>query len=568
MVTLMCSLVYKGKMKRHEIFGTTFVLVLLAISRGTDGQCTVSLTFPLEPGLRTIPISKATTSVTVAVSLECTGSLPMNDIATSIMYTDPAGVVTSASPVTVNVFAGTTSSETNIDIMDTTGGSDTTITLTATLSTSATGVSVDPALEDLIFSLQNLAEISFDTTKTYQGQLGDTISVCLIRTGAQQEITVDVDALSGNSFLNTPVPATFPANTDTTSVDITVTGDALADMAITLVFNSLPGGTIVTRDQNSRAVVTVLRPVTLSTAVSTFRLSAISSVVDFTVIASRTYPSDITINLSYTGDFTILVNQPSTITLASGTDRVSTNIMINPTSSHTFAISMTSANNGAIISNTQSFTTYTIDALNILISVSQTEYTAEEGSMITVTFTTSEPAPTEIEIDLFTPDASHAQELGPLPNAIIRAGATSGVVGIQILQDSLLEGTERVMVSFNSLTDGAGFTPGDDAITITITDSAGGGPIIPPNDDNTNTNTNTNNNNNNGNGLSGGAIAGIAIGSACFLILVLGVAVCCGLFVMSNGCGTTSPYYSGYPGAYRSRYPSYPRGPVIYEVEY
>ncbi len=334
------------------------------------------------------------------------------------------------------------------------------VTLTATLSAvaesstsvtlSLSGTATEGAGTDYTINSSTITIAAGNTTGTAQlSILEDSLSEV-----PNETIVVDIASVSGGDSAAEATPAQ--------QVTVTIT-DNEATPQITLA----PAPTSPIAENGGTSTVTVTSTPASSSAIT----------VNLSLSGSADNGSDYSIG---TTNLTIPANTASTSTLVSGLDDGT----FDP--AETIVIDIASVSGGSAVEsggNQQETVTITDDESTPVVNLSVNTSSVSEGAgagAVTVTVSLSNASPTSTTVGLSTAGSQTATGGGVdytlISNSlVISAGSTTATTTIDLINDALVEGTEKIELEISTVSSASGVSEnGTQSQTITLVDDEAG----------------------------------------------------------------------------------------------
>ncbi len=291
-------------------------------------------------------------------------------------------------------------------------------------------------------------------------------------------------ATSGSDYVG-PSSISILAGQTTGSATVTLTDDSLVEASETLIvdISSVSGGTAeesgtqqqtVTITDNEAAPV-----VTLSAAASSISESGGS--VQLTATLSAVTYENVTVNLAYSGTATSGSDYvgPSSISILAGQTTGSATVTLTDDSlvegSETLIVDISSVSGGtAEESGTQQQTVTITDneAAPVVTLSAAASSISESGGSVQLTATLSAVTYENVTVNLaYSGTATSGSDyVGPSSISIL-AGQMTGSATVTLTDDSLVEGSETLIVDISSVSGGTAKESGTQLQTVTITDN-------------------------------------------------------------------------------------------------
>ena len=433
---------------------------------------------PTDNGQFTVSISNASDTDTV-VSYTLSGDATAGDD-----FANLSGTVT--------ILAGQTSATIDVSVIDDSVLEDTeTLTLTldaitsgdAEVSIGTTDTATVTITDDDVAEISITANDDSAAEPTDNGQF--TVSLSNPSdTDTTVTYTVAGDATAGDDFTPLSGTVTILAGQTTATIDVSVLDNGVleATESLTVTLDSITAGnTDVTIGAVDSATVTIADDDTAEVTVIANDPGAgePSDNGQFTVSLSAASDTDTVVSYSLSGDATAGTDYKAlsgTVTIAAGstTAVIDVNVIDDSILEATEALTLTldavtTGDSDITIGAADSATINFTDDDSAEVTIVSNDDSASEpsdGGQFTVSL--SNPSDTDTVVTYTVAgDATSGDDFAPLSGSVtILAGQTSTTIDVNVLDDTLLEGTENVIVTLDSI------SSGDDDITIGATDSA------------------------------------------------------------------------------------------------
>ena len=286
--------------------------------------------------------------------------------------------------------------------------------------------------------------------------------------------TVSGDATAGSDYTTLSGTVTILANQTTATIDVAVLDDVLLEdnETVTVTLDSITSGDVditvgaansdtVTISDNDTAEVTILANDNTAAepsgnngqfTVSISNPSDTDTVVAYTVSGDATAGSDYT---TLSGTVTILANQTTaTIDVA-----VLDDLLLEDNETVTVTLdSITSGDTDITVgaANSDTVTIFDNDTAEVTIAANDNAAAEPSGNNGQFTVAISNPSDTDTVVSYsVTGTATNGTDYTTLTGSVtILANATTAIIDVSVLDDSLIEGNETVTVTLNSITSG------------------------------------------------------------------------------------------------------------------
>ena len=393
---------------------------------------------------------------------------------------------------TVTILAGQTSATIDVAVVDDSileDAENVTVTLNS-ITSGDSDVSLGAAdSASVTISDNDSAEVTISANDSAASEPGDdgqfTVSISsLSDTDTVVAYTIGGDATSGDDFTPLSGTVTILAGESSATIDVTTIDDATLEDAETIVvtLDSVSAGdSDVTIGAANSATVTISDNDSAQVSVSASDPNASEPGDSGQFTVSIDNPSDTNTVLSYTisgdatagDDFTPL---SGTVTIAAGQTSATIDVavvddaILEATESVTLTIdSITSGDADVSIGSSNSATVLIADNDSTQVSVTANDPSAAEPSddgQFTISIGSASGTDTVVSYTL-SGDATSGDDFAALSGtATILAGQTSVVVDVAVLDDAVLESTEDLTLTLDSV------TSGDSDITIGSVNSA------------------------------------------------------------------------------------------------
>ena len=435
------------------------------------------------------PVASSATTVTLALSGTATGGGSDYSIDNTVL-TIAAGVATATATINAQDDPYYDDGETIIvDINSVSGGNSATESGTQREILTFNDNEIQPT-------------VSLTADSNSMGETGGSVTLTATLSytnSASTSVTLGTSGTATNStdYNLSSSTITIAAGSTTGTATLSSVGDTISDPAETVIVDitNVSGGdnaTEATPAQSQTVTITddeALPVISLSSSAST--LSEVNASVTLTVTATPASSSVITVNLAETGtasgggvDYSL---GAGVLNISAGSTTATTNIttvddgVYDP--AETVIIDITSVSGGgATESGSQQETvTITDNEGAPTVSLSVDNNTVTEGAGVgarTVTVTLSNTASDNVTVGLSTSGTASGGGTDYTLNSnslVIVAGSTTASTTLDISEDSLIEGTETIIVDISSVTNSLGITEnGVQTETINLTDNEAG----------------------------------------------------------------------------------------------
>ena len=435
------------------------------------------------------PVASSATTVTLALSGTATGGGSDYSIDNTVL-TIAAGVATATATINAKDDPYYDDGETIIvDINSVSGGNSATESGTQREILTFNDNEIQPT-------------VSLTADSNSMGETGGSVTLTATLSytnSASTSVTLGTSGTATNStdYNLSSSTITIAAGSTTGTATLSSVGDTISDPAETVIVDitNVSGGdnaTEATPAQSQTVTITddeALPVISLSSSAST--LSEVNASVTLTVTATPASSSVITVNLAETGtasgggvDYSL---GAGVLNISAGSTTATTNIttvddgVYDP--AETVIIDITSVSGGgATESGSQQETvTITDNEGAPTVSLSVDNNTVTEGAGVgarTVTVTLSNTASDNVTVGLSTSGTASGGGTDYTLNSnslVIVAGSTTASTTLDISEDSLIEGTETIIVDISSVTNSLGITEnGVQTETINLTDNEAG----------------------------------------------------------------------------------------------
>ncbi|TWU02568.1 Calx-beta domain-containing protein [Stieleria varia] len=408
-----------------------------------------------------------------------------------------------ASPsLTATIPAGQTSALINLSVLDDSivEGNETVIVTLQSISGGDSEISISPTANQATIAITDNETPLVSIAATRSGQEQNTVAGQLtlsqsIATATQTQVayTVTGTAAAGQDFSTLSGVATIPAGQTSTIIQVPVLNDSLVEGSETVIvtLSNIQGtSTLMIDNANRVATISIEDNDTATATISGSQnvTEADSNAIPLTVTLSKASSTATTLSYVVSGtatgnsDFDTL---SGSVTVPANQSTATINVMLREDnlveSSESIIVTLnqvTAGNTGLITigSSNQAATLNIADNDSATITIAADANGSEQGptpGRFLVTQSATSSAPTVVNYTVGG-TATSSQDFTPLSGSVtIPAGSTSAAISVPVLDDSDAEGSESVIVTLTSISNGnPGISlGGTNAATVLISDN-------------------------------------------------------------------------------------------------